>query len=154
MLNGKVESLEEELNTARLQAKQLQDTQKKDFAVKVKSLEATISSLQDELQVSKSKPADLLNESSESTDSSARAQSELATWQEQIKVLNASLEKANFEKDTSDQKAQELASELSSLKISLQLKTKIASYGFPAATASGALAAVGVMAFLKNFRRQ
>jgi hypothetical protein len=43
---------------------------------------------------------------------------------------------------------------LSSLKISLQLKTKIASYGFPAATASGALAAVGVMAFLKNFRRQ
>jgi chromosome segregation ATPase len=229
--NNKLESLEDELKAARSLAQELQNTQREEFAAKVKSLEATVSGLQDELQIAKSKAAEaaqifeeekealhtgillssnskesleeelstarsmvqklqatmsdaqisteelqiqianlqkdrgmsnevckgleaeLLKATSELTDSSARTQSELSTWQAQVKVLEASLEKANSDKDTSEEKARELASELSSLKVSLEQRSKIANYGFPAATASGALAAVGLMAFLKNFRR-
>jgi chromosome segregation ATPase len=149
------ESLEEELSTARSMVQKLQATMS-DAQISTEELQIQIANLQKDRgmsEVCKGLEAELLKVNSELTDSSARTQSELSTWQDQVKVLEASLEKANSDKDTSEEKARELASELSSLKVSLEQRSKIANYGFPAATASGALAAVGLMAFLKNFRR-
>ncbi len=53
----KIESLEEELKAARSLAQELQDTQTKEFAAEVTSLEATVLGLQDELQLAKNKAA-------------------------------------------------------------------------------------------------
>ncbi len=56
--NNKRESLEDELKAARSLAQELQNTQREEFAAKVKSLEATVSGLQDELKIAKSKAAE------------------------------------------------------------------------------------------------
>jgi hypothetical protein len=57
LLNSEIESLEEELKAARSLALELQDTQTKEFAAEVTSLEATVLGLQDELQLAKNKAA-------------------------------------------------------------------------------------------------
>lgn len=113
----------------------------------VQSLQETVSSSQVSCEELLVQLTELQNE----RESSDKVTSELTAWQSQVKNLEATLENAKSE---SEKKAQDLYTELEAVKSDSEKRIESSRYILPAATATGALAAAGLMLILKTLTRR
>lgn len=113
------------------------------------SARSLVQSLQDTVSSSKISCEELLTQIEELQ--IRKDSSELNEWQSQVKNLETTLENAKSE---SEKKAKDLSRELELARVSSEKKTEIARYIVPAATATGALAAAGVMYIIKSVSRR
>lgn len=113
------------------------------------SARSLVQSLQDTVSSSKISCEELLTQIEELQ--IRKDSSELNEWQSQVKNLETTLENAKSE---SERKAKDLSRELELARVSSEKKTEIARYIVPAATATGALAAAGVMYIIKSVSRR
>jgi hypothetical protein len=113
------------------------------------SARSLVQSLQDTVSSSKITCEELLTQIDELQ--TKKDSSELNEWQSQVKNLETTLENAKSE---SEKKAKDLSRELELARVSSEKKTEISRYIVPAATATGALAAAGVMYIIKSVSRR
>lgn len=113
------------------------------------SARSLVQSLQDTVSSSKITCEELLTQIDELQ--TKKNSSELNEWQSQVKNLETTLENAKSE---SEKKAKDLSRELELARVSSEKKTEISRYIVPAATATGALAAAGVMYIIKSVSRR
>lgn len=113
------------------------------------SARSFVQSLQDTVSSSKITCEELLTQIDELQ--TKKNSSELNEWQSQVKNLETTLENAKSE---SEKKAKDLSRELELARVSSEKKTEISRYIVPAATATGALAAAGVMYIIKSVSRR
>ena len=114
----------------------------------LRSAEVTIQSLQDTIASSHVKCEELLAELTELKEGRDKAL-EMHSWQSQVKNLEETLENAKFE---SEKKAK-LFEELELAKTESDKRTETTKYILPAATATGALVATGLMLVIKAVSR-
>jgi transcriptional regulator of aromatic amino acid metabolism len=114
----------------------------------LKSAEATIQSLQDTIASSHVKCEELLAELTELKEGRDKSL-EMHSWQSQVRNLEETLENAKFE---SEKKAK-LYEELELAKTQSDKRTESTKYILPAATATGALVATGLMLVIKAVSR-
>lgn len=165
-LQSRVELLESQLQTEKYKAAEAAQTYKddgQDFSLKISTASAeneklkadlgysadTIQSLQETIASSHAKCEELLAELTELKNGRDKSL-ELDSWQSQVKTLEETLENAKWEA----RKKEKMYEELELAKYESDKRTETTKYILPAATATGALAATGLMLILKAVSRQ